>query len=194
MEIYKKLQACKLAIKSTKMKKGGHNQFSKFDYFTPDQVEKLVFDACNENGLVTCFDLLRDEHGIKGILRVIDIDNDEVIEFQMASAMPQITATNATQQLGGAMTYTERYLKMTAFGITDNSLDFDSNSGKPEKKHDLIVIEEITDKFLQNWSSGEIFEGNIVELKGKKYQLSDKANKQLRDYLELIEEQIKKQL
>ena len=44
----------------------------------------------------------------------------------MASAIPDITATNAAQQLGGCMTYTERYLKMTAFGIVDNSLDPDT--------------------------------------------------------------------
>ena len=44
----------------------------------------------------------------------------------MASAIPEIKATNVAQQLGGCSTYTERYMKQSMFGITDNQLDFDT--------------------------------------------------------------------
>ena len=61
----------------------------------------------------------------------------------MASAIPDIKAANISQQLGSAVTYTERYLKMSVFGIVDNNLDFDSkNESKNENKPAAKVIDE----------------------------------------------------
>jgi len=131
MEIYKKIAKAKEEIKKTDLKKAGHNDYSKYDYFTPDQIELLVFGACSNNKLMTTFNLKRNEFGIYGILSVIDIDTFEKVEYEMATDIPTITATNIAQQLGGCMTYTERYLKMSAFGISENTLDPDSNS-KPK--------------------------------------------------------------
>jgi hypothetical protein len=72
------------------------------------------------------FDLVRNELGITGVLTVFDIESDDSLTFEMASAIPEIKATNISQQLGGAMTYTKRYLLMNAFDIVDNNLDFDT--------------------------------------------------------------------
>jgi len=126
MTIIKKLSEAKAQIKATKLKKEGRNDFSKFDYFTPAQVEYLVADACHKLGLLTKFDLVRDALGVYGVLTVYEVETEENMEFTMATAIPTITATNIAQQLGGCVTYTERYLKMSAFGITDNKLDFDT--------------------------------------------------------------------
>lgn len=116
----------KIHVKSTKVKKGGRNTYSEYDYFTPAQVDKIVSDACEENGLLTTFSLTRNELGETGFLKVYDIESEECLTFEMATAIPKITATNMAQQLGGCVTYTERYLKMSAFGITDSTLDFDT--------------------------------------------------------------------
>ena len=123
-------------IANTKTKKKGRNTFSKYDYFTPDQITKLVHDACNEVGLVLKFDLIRNDLGVEGKLTVLDFDGKELV-FTMASAIPEIKATNIAQQLGGAMTYTKRYLLMNAFEITDNSLDFDAQH--PPKRERLTT-------------------------------------------------------
>lgn len=125
--VLKKLALAKQAIKATKMKKAGYNKYSEYAYFTPDQVEQLVFDACQEQSLLIKFDLKRSDIGETGYLTVFDLENpNEVIVFEMATAIPAIKATNVAQQLGGCVTYTERYLKQSAFGIVDNSLDFDT--------------------------------------------------------------------
>jgi len=134
MEIYKKIAKAKEEIKSSDLKKAGHNDYSNYDYFTPDQIELLVFGACSNNKLTTTFNLKRNEFGIYGVLAVIDIDSFEKVEYEMATDIPTITATNIAQQLGGCMTYTERYLKMSAFGISENALDPDSNP-KPKTKN-----------------------------------------------------------
>ena len=135
MKLIDKIAKCKAEIKESKLKKEGYNKFSNYSYFTPSQVEMLVNQVCNNNKLLTKFDLIRDNLGIFGKLTIFDCESLEKLEYIMASAIPDIKATNISQQLGSAVTYTERYLKMSAFGITDNNLDFDSkNESKNESK------------------------------------------------------------
>ena len=121
-----KLWQAKIDIASMKISKEWTNDFSHYDYFTPEQVNKLVQKVCNEQKLFTKFDLKRNEWWVYGVLTIYDIESDETISFEWATAIPEIKATNVAQQIWGCMTYTERYLKMTAFWICDNSLDFDT--------------------------------------------------------------------
>lgn len=135
-EVLKKMAAAKEHVKTTKLKKDGWNDFSKYAYFTPAQIDRIVSDACTDNGLMTAFNLKRNEHGETGFLTVYDLDSLESIVYEMATGIPEIKATNLAQQLGGCVTYTERYLKMSAFGVVDNSLDFDTteNTRKVEQQ------------------------------------------------------------
>ena len=141
MKLIEKIAKCKAEIKESKLKKEGYNKFSNYNYFTPSQVEMLVNQVCNNNKLLTKFDLIRDNLGIFGKLTIYDCESLEKLEYIMASAIPDIKATNISQQLGSAVTYTERYLKMSVFGIVDNNLDFESKNGsknenKPATKAD----------------------------------------------------------
>jgi len=135
MEIYKKLAQARAIIKALPIKKAGLNKFSNYDYFTPEQINGLVHEAEKQTGLIHMFSLKRDQDGLHGHLAIIDIETTEVINFMQATDIPEIKATNVAQQIGGAVTYTLRYMLMTAFDIADNSLDFDSKDNRePEKK------------------------------------------------------------
>lgn len=131
-ELLTSLHLAKKQIKETKLEKKGYNTYSNYHYFLPEQIEQLVFDACEKQGLFTKFDLIRNERGETGILTVFHIETQQNMAFTLATAIPEIKATNIAQQLGGCLTYTERYLKQTAFGISDNTIDFDSQ--KPQSK------------------------------------------------------------
>ena len=140
-ELLNKLASAKAEIKANKLKKEGKNTYSNYEYFTPSQIEFLVATACHNNKLLTSFDLIRNELGVYGRLTVYDLESGEKLTTEMATAIPEIKATNIAQQLGGCVTYTERYLKMSLFGITDNQLDFDTTENtkkqaepKPTKK------------------------------------------------------------
>lgn len=134
-EVLTSLLKARKIISETKMKKSGRNDYSKYDYFTPDQVSKLVQDACDQTGLVPLFSLNKNDQGYYGELVVYHAKTGESITTTMSTDMPEIKATNNAQKLGGAMTYTERYMKMSAFGIIDNNLDFDNgDNSKPQKK------------------------------------------------------------
>jgi hypothetical protein len=181
MEILKKISNAKILIKNSKIEKLGLNKFSNYKYFTPEQVEKLVSDACENQGLLTKFDLKRNEFGVIGMLTIYDINSSEKLDFQMATAIPEIKATNIAQQLGGCVTYTERYLKSTAFGISENHLDFDSkdNTEKPKE------VEKPKDKpifTMLNFEKARQAKATIEQIESK-YQI-DEITKQ--NYLKFI--------
>ena len=152
MDIYNKLQKCRQEIKSIELTKEGKNKFSNYNYFTPSQVESIVSDVCFANNILTKFSLLRTELGLIGKLTLVDLEADaknidvHSIDFEMATDIPLIKATNVTQQIGGAMTYTERYIKMSVFGIVDNNLDFDSqdnnNSNNIKTEAQIIWLDD----------------------------------------------------
>jgi hypothetical protein len=159
MNLIKKIANAKKEIKESKLKKEGRNEFSKYDYFTPSQIEFLVQKVCNENGLMTKFDLIRDTLGVFGCLTIFDCESGESLEYKMATAIPEIKATNISQQLGGCMTYTERYLKTSAFGITDNNLDFDSQKPQekaPQPQVDAKEVLQITEQLKLMTSEAEL--------------------------------------
>jgi CRISPR/Cas system CMR subunit Cmr6 (Cas7 group RAMP superfamily) len=138
-ELVKKIAQAKKEIKESKLKKEGKNTYSNYEYFTPSQIEYLVQSVCNSNQLMTKFDLKRNELGVFGVLTIFDLETGDSLNFEMATAIPEIKATNIAQQLGGCVTYTERYLKTSAFGITDNNLDFDSQDNRPKVDHSKIL-------------------------------------------------------
>lgn len=178
-EIVKKIAAAKKEIRETKIKKDGRNSYSEYDYFTPTQVETLVSRVCENHSLLTKFDLIRNELGVVGQLTIFDLDSEDSIIYTMATDIPAIKATNIAQQLGGCLTYTERYLKTTAFGIIDNNLDLDttintkkSEQEKKDKEKKLLeektirkkaAIDEITkttskENLLSCWSQHKEFQ------------------------------------
>lgn len=146
--LLEKLNNAKVEIKNTKVKKRGWNDYSKYEYFTPDQIEHLVSLACVNNNLLTTFETIRNELGIYGELSIYDIESAKCIKLKMATDIPSIKATNIAQQLGGCVTYTERYLKMSAFGITDNQLDFDTT---PNTKKQINSPEITEAEKKENW-------------------------------------------
>lgn len=171
--LLKKINEARKIIKQSDLKKAGRNTHSKYDYYTPEQVNKLVNEACNKQNLFNSYELIRTEHGLLAQLTVFDLDSDEFKTFSMATEIPQITATNIAQQLGGAITYSERYLLMSIYDIKDNNLDFDSHEPKEPKQEKqpeqtnfetrLLTAKEVEEKW-----NGKLYKGNIVYIDNKK--------------------------
>lgn len=142
--ILQKIFEARKIIKASKMKKEGKNSYSNYSYFTPEQVEQLVWLACEKVNLMTFFQLKRENENYIGELLVIDLDSEDNMIFTMPTAIPDIKAANVAQQLGGCVTYTERYLKMSVFGIVENSLDFDSQEPEQPQQPQQPKKEELT--------------------------------------------------
>ena len=169
--ILKKLAEAKKFIASQKMTKEWKNTFSNYSYFTPEQVNAYVQKACEEFWLFTKFDLIRDELWIEWQLTVYDIDTEEQMMFIGATDIPEIKATNVAQQIWWCMTFTERYLKQTAFWICSNELDFDTteNTEKRVKAEEKSESKKETKRF--NKEQLENLKSNTEYL--KKFEKSD---------------------
>lgn len=171
--ILRKLAEAKKSIASQKMTKEWKNTFSNYSYFTPEQVNAIVEKACEEQQLFTKFDLVRTELWIEWRLTVYDIDTEECMVFTSATDIPEIKATNVSQQFGWCMTFTERYLKQTAFWIADNSLDFDTteNSEKRAKEEKKPEAKEESKAKRFNKEQFEKLKSNTEYL--KQFETSD---------------------
>jgi hypothetical protein len=173
-ETVKKLNDARQLIKQSKVEKQGWNEFSKYKYFTPEQISQLVNDACVSVGLFHKFDLVRTELGLTARLEIFDIEgNDEdSIQFQIATEIPAIKATNVAQQLGGCVTYSERYLLQIAFDIKDNNLDFDSKNNKPSQTKNKPVLNPESDKWAD--AIEYLRNGNTKDEIKAKFEITEK--------------------
>jgi hypothetical protein len=131
LTIYQRLQLARKLISSTELKKAGWNDYSKYAYFTPEQVEKLVSEANEEVGIIAFANLKADEYGYYQELTLINEDDtSESLTFQLRTERGELKATNAAQQMGGTDTFSERYLKQKTYLIKDNTLDPDSQDNR----------------------------------------------------------------
>lgn len=137
-KVLEKLKEARNIIKSSDLKKDGRNEYSKFDYYTPEQVEALVDKACKETNTIVLCNLKADEFGLYQTLDFIDLESEEKLSFEMRTKHGSITATNETQQMGGTDTYSERYIKMKVFQIKDNNLDIDSQDNRKQTVKNTI--------------------------------------------------------
>ena len=164
-ELLLSLNGARLYCREKAPKKTGINTFSKYDYFTPEQIFGLTSEAEEKNGLISTFDLIPHDQQVLGLLTIYHIESGGKLEFKMLTSIPEIKATNSTQQLGGAVTYTHRYLLTTAYKIAENHLDFDADQQKTEKnqKSDQIWLNEFTKEFKESWFA--IHQDRAIDLK-----------------------------
>ena len=164
-----KIDLARKKIKGYNLKKAGWNTHSKYAFYTPEQVNDLVTEACDEQKLFNSYELIRTEYGLEAQLTVIDLENTESSKtYSLATEIPSITATNIAQQLGGAVTYSHRYLLMSIYDIVDNTLDFDTDQSdkkepkEPKKENVEIVEREIRGSEVEKKWNGKIYKGDYI--------------------------------
>ena len=154
-QVLSALAIARTYIKANPHKKDGRNTFSKYDYFTPELVNKLVTDGCNEANLIAVFNLKQDELGFYGEVILTEMESGESITTIMRTAKPNITATNETQQFGGMNTYAKRYALMSLFDIEDNTIDFDAQDNSPKAQPTKQAANE-PDKWLNKFEKDKV--------------------------------------
>ena len=133
MNIYEKLDKARELIRNTPLKKTASGGM--FKYFTPEEVESLVAEACREVYLLPLCNLERDEYGIKQTMQLIDLEDVAgSIYFTLATEKGSLKNTNESQNMGSTDTYSERYIKMKVFQIKDNNLDPDGHQNHDKDK------------------------------------------------------------
>jgi len=128
--IYAKMASVKTKLLG--IKKGGVNEFSKYNYFELGDIMPVLTPALEAEGLYMKTQFSATEQIAK--LIIIDVDNtDSTIEFEIKFAECALKGAHEIQNLGAAQTYTRRYLIMTAFDIAEADV-VDAGAEKDEKK------------------------------------------------------------
>ena len=154
-KIYEKLNKAREEVRTGGYAKDGRNEYSKYDYFTPETVEKIVSEVCEKNKLLTICNLKADQFGLFQELTLIDLESDEEVVFTLRTAMGEMKATNTTQQMGGTDTYSERYLKMKVFQIKDNNVDPDSKDNSIQIGEKKLGRKEYNAKNKADFEAGK---------------------------------------
>lgn len=126
-----------------RISKDGENTYSKYAYFTPDGIMRVLNPLLQKHRLITFFNLKFKETYFEAILDIQDLDSPDNIRYQFDILKATVKGANEAQNSGATLTYGKRYLLMNIFNIADNSMDFDSNEMTEKQSKNLK-----TDDFL----------------------------------------------
>jgi len=128
MNIFEKLQKCRVELQKLNLKKTGKNTYSGYSYyelsdFLPS-INKIMLD--NKLFAYSCFD--KDN----ATLTFVDTEKPEqTIVFTTPMSEANLKGCHSVQNLGAVQTYLRRYLYTNAFEIVESDA-LDSVAGKPE--------------------------------------------------------------
>ena len=148
MNVYEKLQQCRVELQSLGLKKGGKNKFANFEYYELNDFLPSVNSLFNKHKLFSCFNIDKEV----AILDIIDSEKpEEKITFSSHIADGDIKGCLPIQSLGGVHTYMKRYLYMNALEIVEHD-GIDGNNNEPVSlvtEEQLQFINGLDDKLKQ---------------------------------------------
>lgn len=148
MNIYKRLQECRVLLQNTGVKKSGKNGHLGFSYYALDDFIGVVNKLFLDHDLFSAFNIVTTADGVREAELVIYYqpeDSKEVqsIRFTSPIADAGLKGSTAIQSLGAVHTYMRRYLYLNALEIAEPELlDYLSGSDEIENKLDENLINE----------------------------------------------------
>lgn len=130
MNIFQKLQKCRVELQRMNLKKSGKNTFAGFEYFELSDFLPAVNDLFEKYGLYSRFGIADNT----AALTIINSEKPEETEtYTSPIADANLKGCTPIQSLGGVHTYMKRYLYVNALEITDGDI-FDAVTGKQVSK------------------------------------------------------------
>jgi hypothetical protein len=130
MNVYQKLQKCRVELQKKNLKKSGNNKFAGYSYYELQDFMPTINELFEENGLCGVVSFTNE-------LATLTIYNNEKFEEHIVFTSPmseaQLKGCHPVQNLGAVETYERRYLYMSALEITENDA-LDQNVGKEQTK------------------------------------------------------------
>lgn len=117
MNVYEKLQDCRVKLSQSDLKKSGRNSYSNYEYFELGDFLPRLTDIMAEDKLTSVITF--DE--AMATLTIIDCEKPEdTIVFTSPMREANLKGTHPIQNLGAVETYSRRYLYTVAFDIVEN--------------------------------------------------------------------------
>lgn len=114
--IFQKLQKCRAELAKMNIKPTGKNTYSNYTYYELGDILPPIIELCDKYGLYTEFKFNKEV----AILQVINSDNpEEIREFSTPVDIPNLKGCSVIQNIGGAQTFSRRYLYNMAFEVSE---------------------------------------------------------------------------
>ena len=160
MNIFEKLQECRVTLKNKDLKQTGLNKFSNYTYFELGDFLPQAMDIMKDLKLTSLFSFETD----KAKLTFINSENiEEQIIFETPSVISELKGCNAIQSIGASQTYMRRYLYIMAFELSEFDMvnPTDPQENDEEKERQRILKRPI------NEIEKEAFEQAVTETETK---------------------------
>lgn len=128
MNVYRKLQECRVELQNSALKKSGKNKHLGFQYFELSDFLPKVNEMFNTKGLFSKFDI-----SDVASLTIIDVEDLSTVTFLSKTAPATLSKATPVQELGAEHTYIKRYLYVNALEIIENDV-VDQVMGEVEEK------------------------------------------------------------
>lgn len=141
MNIYQKLQKCRVDLQKKDIKKSNYNEYGKYKYFDLGDFLPYINDLCDEYQLSNIVHYEKDS----AVLTLLNMENtSEKLEFITPMSVTPLKSCSEMQSIGAAQTYARKYLYFDAFEIAEtDSLDNGDAQVDEQKAHEIKKIDPI---------------------------------------------------
>lgn len=158
LNVFQKLQRCRVELQKADMKKSGENKFSHYTYFELSDFLPKINELMDKQGLTGIFNFTLEE----ATLTIINTEKtDETIAFSTPVTVAELKGCYAIQNIGATQTYARRYLYVMAFEIAESDAldgtEVDEDQILKGKKIDAIKVETINTLIDKTKSNRETF-------------------------------------
>lgn len=181
MNLYEKIQAVKLELLNSNIKKSGENKFSGFKYFELADFLPTIIKLCDKYKLFTAVSFNNE----LATLTIVNME-ETADKFEYTSPMKdlELKGCNSVQALGGTETYNRRYLYLAAFDIVEADM-FDANAGS-EANTEVINTTKVK-ALEQSIINNNIPEDKVMEVLNK-FDYKKIADITISDYMKVANE------
>jgi hypothetical protein len=141
MGVYKKLSQARTMLRSTELKKSGHNKFAGYNYFELGDFLHPSLEIFDTLGLIGIVSFTKDE----AMLSIVDMDGGGEIVITSPFGSAALKGCHEVQNIGAVETYQRRYLWVTAMEIVEHDA-LDATTGKDSPKHRPATTNLVNDK------------------------------------------------
>lgn len=138
MNIYQKLQQCRVELQGASLKKSGLNKFAGYDYFELQDFLPHINNLFLSYGMTSIVSFTAE----LATLKIINTEKpDEVIEFTSPMAEANLKGCHPIQNLGAVESYQRRYLYVAALEIVEHDA-LDATTGKENGHSEAAATRE----------------------------------------------------
>jgi len=141
MGVYKKLSQARSMLRSTELKKSGHNKFAGYNYFELGDFLHPTLQIFDQIGLIGIVSFTKEE----AMLVIVDMDGGGEIVITSPFGSAALKGCHEVQNIGAVETYQRRYLWVTAMEIVEHDA-LDATTGKDNPKHRPATTNLVSDK------------------------------------------------